>query len=89
MARKMNFEREWWYRLAMPTLMGASAVGLFKAAGIRPLSGPSASIASWVIFCVCVYGLQQMYQVIFDVVANIVDAKRRQIQRTREAETNG
>lgn len=57
--------------------VGASAVGLFKAAGIRPVTGPSASIASCVIFCVCVYGLRQMYQVIFDVVANIVDPNRR------------
>jgi hypothetical protein len=79
----MKPERQWWHRLGTMTLTVVSAVGLFKAAGFLDLSG--APLASWVIFFVCVYGLGQIYEIIFDIVAAIVDAKRRQLARRRAA----
>jgi hypothetical protein len=57
----------------------ASAVGLIKAAGIRPLTRPSTSIATWVSFCVCAYGLQQLYEILFDLIATIEAGKRRSL----------
>lgn len=74
---RMNVEREWWHRLGAFTLTIVSAVYLFKAAGIKPLTGPSASIASWVIFCVCAYGLQNIYDVLFDFVTAFVKRRPR------------
>lgn len=75
----------WWYRLGTLILTIVSIVGLFKAARIQPLTGPSASLASWVIFCVCAYGFQQIYEVLFDLIAAIVDGKRRSLERRRGA----
>jgi hypothetical protein len=77
----MKPERQWWHRLGTLTLTIVSAVGLFKAAGFLDLR--AAPLASWVIFFVCVYGLGQIYDVIFDIVVAIVDAKRRQLARRR------
>jgi hypothetical protein len=74
---RMNVEREWWHRLGTLTLTIVSAVYLFKAAGIKPLTGPTASIVSWVIFCVCAYGLQNIYDVLFDFATAIVKRRRR------------
>jgi hypothetical protein len=52
-----------------------SAAGLFTAAGMPNFA--SASVAQWVVFAVCVYGLGRIFEIIFDVVVAIVDAKRR------------
>jgi hypothetical protein len=79
----MNKERQWWHRLGTLILTIVSAVALFTAAGMP--NPASASIAQWVIFTVCVYGLGQIYEIIFDVVAAIVDIKRRQLRRGRGA----
>jgi hypothetical protein len=77
----MKAERKWWIKVSMPALGILSAVGLFRIAGILPF----ASIAAWVIFLVCAFGLERIYGVLFDVVAAIVDAKRRQLERRRGA----
>jgi hypothetical protein len=69
----MNKERQWWHKLGTLILTIVSAVGLFKAAGIP--NPASASIAQWVVCTVCVYGLGQIYEVIFDAIAAI--ARRR------------
>jgi hypothetical protein len=68
----MNVE-DWRHGLSTLFLTGVSAALLFKAAGMRPLTGPSASVASWVIFCVCAYGLQKIFEFLFDFLF----AKRR------------
>jgi len=79
----MKPEREWWYRIGTLILPIVSVVWLFKAAGMLPsTSGP---VAAWVILGVCTYGLGQIWEIIFDVIAAIVDAKRRQLERRRGA----
>ena len=78
----MNFKDTWWYRLGTLTLIVGSSVELCKVAGIRPLAGPSASVASWVIFLVCTYGLAQMYEFIFAFVASIVERRRQAAGKT-------
>lgn len=75
----MNKERPWWHRLGTLILPIISAVPLFKAAGMLPSS--SGPLAAWVILGVCTYGLLQMYTVIFDLIAGIVDAKSRRRER--------
>lgn len=65
----------WWYQAGTLILTIVSAVGLFTAAGMPNLA--SASVAQWVVFAVCVYGLGRIFEIIFDVVVAIVDAKRR------------
>jgi hypothetical protein len=72
----VNVKDKWWYRLGTLTLTVGSAVELFKAAGIRPLTGPSASVASWVIFLVCTYGLAQIFEIIFAFVVSMVERSR-------------
>jgi len=65
-----------WYWLGTLTLAPISAVGLFQAAGIKPLTGPSASVASWVIFGVCICGLQTIFEITFKFVAAIGERSR-------------
>jgi hypothetical protein len=77
----MKSERKWWYRVGTPALGILSAFGLFKAAGILPF----ASIAAWMIFLICAYGLERLSGFLFDVIATIVDAKSRQLARRRRA----
>jgi hypothetical protein len=75
----MNVE-DWRHGLSTLFLTGVSAVLLFKAAGMQPLTGPSASVASWVIFCVCAYGLQKIYEALFDIVAGMVKRNTRAVR---------
>jgi len=79
----MNKERPWWHRIGTLTLTIVSVVGLFKAGGFPGLR--SASIADWVIFAVCTYGVGQIYDILFDIIAVILDAKSRQLARRRRA----
>jgi ABC-type transport system involved in cytochrome bd biosynthesis fused ATPase/permease subunit len=72
----MNKERPWWRRLGTLILTIVSVVWLLKAAGM--LLSTSAPVAAWVISAVCAYGLGQIYEVIFDIVVAIADAKSRQ-----------
>ena len=77
----MSKERPWWYRLASLVLPIVFVVWLFKAAGMLPST--SAPLAAWVILAVCTYGMGQIVEIIFDVVAAMV--KRRQLWRGRGA----
>jgi hypothetical protein len=77
----MTSERKWWIKVGVPALAILSTLGLFKTAGILPF----ASIAAWVIFLVCAFGLERMYGILVDIVAAIVDAKSRQLARGRES----
>jgi hypothetical protein len=79
----MNKERLWWHRLGTLTLPVVSVYWLFKAAGM--LHSISAPLAFWVILGVCTYGLGQIFEIIFDIIAAIVDAKTRQLERRRRA----
>jgi hypothetical protein len=72
----VNAKDKWWYRLGTLTLTVGSAVVLFKAAGIQPLTGPAASVASWVIFLVCTFGLAQIFEIIFASVVSLVERRR-------------
>jgi hypothetical protein len=83
----MNKERPWWHRLGTLIFTVVTAVVLFKATGVPNLA--SAPVSQWVICAVCGYGLGQIYDVLFDVVAAIVDAKSRQHARTRQAVRGG
>jgi uncharacterized membrane protein SirB2 len=79
----MKAERQRWIKIGVPALSILSAVGLFRMAGILPF----ASIAAWVIFLICAFGLERMYGILVDIVAAIVDAKSRQAARRRRAGT--
>jgi hypothetical protein len=79
----MNKERPWWYRLGTLIIPIVCVPWLFKAAGMQP--SPSSPLAAWVILTVCCYGVWQICEVIFDVIATIVNAKQRQLERRRQA----
>jgi hypothetical protein len=72
----MNVKDKWWFWLGRLTFTTLGAVGLFQAAGIRALTGPSASIASWMIFFVCICGLHAIFEVTFNFVIAIVERRQ-------------
>jgi hypothetical protein len=79
----MTFERIRWIKAGISGVAILSTVGLFKVAGILPTT--SSSIATWLIFLFCMIGLRQIYEVLLDLIAVIVDAKSRQLARRRRA----
>jgi hypothetical protein len=77
----MKAESKWWVKVGVPALAILSAVGLFRIAGILPF----ASVAAWVVFLICAFGLERMFAILVDLVAVIVNAKSRQLARRRRA----
>jgi hypothetical protein len=63
----MNKERPSWYRLGTLIIPIVSVPWLFKAAATLPSA--SSPVAAWVILSVCAYGVWQICEVIFGVIA--------------------